>query len=436
MNPYIYLMSFRNSALLFLNGSMKCILLSPEEQADFCNGKLIPKLNELLCENKLMYNQKNELRLGPVGLTLNIANTCNLHCSYCYANGGNYCSRDELMSVDTAVISIRKFAEYFGVLKRVKFFGGEPFLNPDVIKAACEACVHLKNEGVLKEMPDFTTVTNGSVLTQELIDLILKYDIGVTVSYDGDPTMQDMLRPDTSGFGSNDKVLANVHWLQKATNYKQPSSVEVTYTQLHEENGVSVEQCYNNVKRIFNIDDIKITPVSCEKTDVHFLKQIDSFHDAIKAGYQKKSINRNLVDKAYRIYQNLTKRKKSNNIFCGAGINRFVVSADGNVYPCYLFVNDADFYIGNVLESSFSLEDYESTRNELIKYDRFSNAPCKDCWASSLCFGCLGNNRRLTGNANIPSEDFCVMFKEVVETLFCCMAEAGEIKNLDDVTLG
>ena len=436
MHPYVHMIQIQDRAVLYLNGSMKCVLLSSKEKNDLCKGVISQQLNELLCENKNMYNQHNELRLGETGLTLNIANTCNFHCSYCYANGGNYCSSDALMSTDIAAIAVRKFAAYFGVLKRIKFFGGEPFLNPDAIRAACETCINLKAEGVLKQLPDFTTVTNGSVLTQELIDLINKYDIGVTVSYDGSPIMQDLLRPDILGAGSSDRVIANVQRLQAATNHKQPSSVEVTYTQYHVQNGVSVEQCYNNVKRFFAVDDIKITPVSCEKTDAHYLHQIDSFHNAIKVGYQNNPCNRRIVEKANRMYQSLIHRKKSDHIFCGAGINRFSVGADGNVYPCYLFTNDAEFYIGNVLDSNFSIKEYESARMRLMEYDRLSFNECKNCWASSFCFGCRGNNRRLTGNADIPSSDFCGMFKEIAETLFCCMADAGEIGTLNDVKLG
>lgn len=436
MYPYIHLIPFQDRAILYLNGSMKCIQLSTKEYMNFCKGIIIPQLCELLCENERMYNQHNELRLGAVGLTLNIANKCNLHCSYCYANGGNYHSRDELMHPDVAAIAIRKFAIHFGELKRVKFFGGEPFLNPAAIRVACETCIKLTSEGILKQLPDFTAVTNGSILTQELIDLINKYNIGVTVSYDGERVMQDILRPDAFGKGSNERVLANVQWLQVATNYKQPSSVEVTYTQLHMQNGVSVEQCYNNVKRFMNVENIKITPVSCKKTDVHYLHKIDSFHAAIKSGYKNNPPNRQIVEKAYRLYQILQYRKKSDRIFCGAGINRFSVSADGRVYPCYLFTNDDEFCIGNVLSFKFSLKDYETARIRLMKYDRFVFNECKDCWASSFCFGCRGNNRRLTGNADVPSSDFCEMLKEIAENLLCCMLEMGEIGTLDDVKLG
>ena len=436
MQPYTHLIPYQDRTLLYLNGTMKCILLTPKEQSDFCAGAGHPQLLNLLDENERMYHQHSELRLGAAGLTLNVANTCNLSCSYCYAGGGNYHSQDVLMPADIAEAAVRVFSAHFGTLKRIKFFGGEPFLNPGAIRAACETCIELTRKGILNQLPDFTTVTNGSIMTQELIDLINSYDIGVTVSYDGDPAMQNILRPYSFGGGSNETVLENVKRLKKATGQKQPSSVEVTYTALHEQKGVSVEQCYDNVRRLLSIDDVKITPVSCGKTDAHYLHNIDSFNSAIRAGYRKDPCNRRIVEKAYRLYLVLKNRKRSDRLFCGAGINRFSVSADGSVYPCYLFTNDAEFCLGNVTDPGFSLEKYEPVRQSLMEYDRLIENECKNCWASSFCFGCRGNNRRLTGNADIPSPDFCMMLKDIAENLLCCMAEAGEIGALNDVELG
>lgn len=438
MQPYTHLIPFQDRSILYLNGSMKCVLLTPEEQSSFCTGDLVscPKLFELLFENKRKYHQYKGLKLGPIGLTLNVANTCNLRCSYCYANGGNYHAQDMQMSPDIAVSAVSKFAAHFGALKRIKFFGGEPFLNLEAIRAACETCVRLTEKGVLKQLPNFTTVTNGTIMTQELINLINLYDIGVTVSYDGSPVMQDTLRPYISGCGSSETVLENMKHLQMATDHKQPSSVEVTYTQLHVQKGVSVEQCYDTVRRLLGLDDIKITPVSCVAADIHHLQQIDSFHAAITMGYRKSPINRRIVEKAYRLYQVIISRKRSDRIFCGAGIDRFSVSADGNIYPCYLFTNDEAFCMGNVMEDSFSLLDYESVRSSLMQYNRLLYNECRDCWGSSFCFGCRGNNRRLTGDADIPSPDFCRMLKEIAENLLCCMAEVGDIRTLKDVDLG
>lgn len=435
MQPYYHILPFHDCFILYLNGTMKYVVLTPEEHQVCLSGGENSVLTRLLSENEEMFHQVNELHLGPVGLTLNVANTCNLCCSYCYAHGGNYNSQNTLMSEDTAIRAVRQFAEYFGELKRIKFFGGEPFLNPKVIRAVCETCVELRNKGIIKELPDFTTVTNGTIINSELIDLIKMYDIGVTVSYDGNSKMQNILRPFVSGQESNDILLENIKLLQTETANKQPSSVEVTYTQVHAQEGISVEQCYNNVKHLFGIEDIKITPVSCVPTDKHHLTNIDSFQNAIISGYHRNPRDIKVVEKAYRLHQILTLKKRSERIFCGAGINRFSVGADGNVYPCYLFTNDSEFCLGNIWDTNFSLEKYEATRFRLMEYNRLTSSECNVCWASSFCFGCRGNNRLLTGDADTPSEDFCQMLKDVAENILYCMAEAGEIKALNDLEM-
>lgn len=42
-------------------------------------------------------------------LVLNITNKCNLACKYCYANGGNYCSSEGIMKIETAKATLDTF---------------------------------------------------------------------------------------------------------------------------------------------------------------------------------------------------------------------------------------------------------------------------------------------------------------------------------------
>lgn len=433
--PYYHLIAYKEEFILYLNGSMKCVLITKEHAESLRKGEVAAELTDLWLENKDLFHKEPELRLGPVGLTLNVANQCNLRCSYCYANGGNYHGTEGLMSTKMAKHAVRRFAEYFGELKRIKFFGGEPFLNYHAMKAACEECEKLLEEGVLQSLPNFDTVTNGTILSDELIEIIKKYEIGVTLSFDGSTHMQDILRPFASGRGSSSTLLGVVKKMQGATDGKQPASVEVTYTHLHEINNVSVEACVNNIHSIFGIHDVKVTPVSCEADDLHHIGSPSSFISAIEDGFRKVPVDDRIVEKAYRLHQIIKSKKRSPTVFCGAGVNRFSIGVDGEVWPCYLFTNDMPYRIGNVMDSDFSLKRYESYRQTLMCFNRLEHEPCKECWASSFCFGCRGNNRRLSLDADTPSEDFCNMLKEVAETLFCCMANVGEIVRLEDVDM-
>ena len=62
MQPYTHLIPYQDRTLLYLNGTMKCILLTPKEQSDFCAGAGHPQLLKLLDENERMYHQRSERR--------------------------------------------------------------------------------------------------------------------------------------------------------------------------------------------------------------------------------------------------------------------------------------------------------------------------------------------------------------------------------------
>ena len=69
-------------------------------------------------------------------LTINIANTCNLACRYCYAVGGNYALPEALMSGERAAELVGEALRLWDV-ETLMFFGGEPSLNPDAIAEVC-----------------------------------------------------------------------------------------------------------------------------------------------------------------------------------------------------------------------------------------------------------------------------------------------------------
>ena len=68
-------------------------------------------------------------------LTLNISNTCNMKCAYCFANYGNYHSQDKIMSIETACRAVDRCISYYGNIGEIKFFGGEPMLAKDSVEA-------------------------------------------------------------------------------------------------------------------------------------------------------------------------------------------------------------------------------------------------------------------------------------------------------------
>ncbi len=75
----------------------------------------------------------------PLGtLVLEIAQTCNLRCAYCYAGGGSYGGEARVMRPELARRAARFLVESSGDRESVTLvlFGGEPLLN----LAGAEGC--------------------------------------------------------------------------------------------------------------------------------------------------------------------------------------------------------------------------------------------------------------------------------------------------------
>lgn len=115
---------------------------------------------------------------NPSVLKIQLGLGCNYTCSYC-----NQSSQVDSMAM-TKTADAHSFLQELGKwLKeppsRIEFWGGEPLL-------------YFRKLAILvpeldKRFPDaeFCMVTNGSLLTQEILDFIARYDICITVSHDG-----------------------------------------------------------------------------------------------------------------------------------------------------------------------------------------------------------------------------------------------------------
>ena len=113
-------------------------------------------------------------------LMLTITNQCNLECIYCYEGKKD----GQRMHISTAQRIISERIQKYGIEDlEVDFHGGEPFINFGLIRDLCEWC--------WKEYPThqikFFTTTNGTILTEEIREWLVKNKnrFAVALSLDG-----------------------------------------------------------------------------------------------------------------------------------------------------------------------------------------------------------------------------------------------------------
>lgn len=143
---------------------------------------------------------------------LKVASRCNLDCGYCYV----YHMGDEAWRAQPKRMgkeTIARVAEQLGEVYRaqatpfsVVLHGGEPLLlGTERLAVLLEA--------LRAELPHPCGIhiqTNGLLLTDPIIDLLVAYDVGISISIDGPAEVHDGFRKDHRGRGSHAKVAAAI----------------------------------------------------------------------------------------------------------------------------------------------------------------------------------------------------------------------------------
>ena len=141
-------------------------------------------------------------------LCLHVSHDCNLRCQYCFASTGDFGTGHRMtMDVETAKKAIDFVVQRSGARRNIEvdFFGGEPLMAMDTVKATVEYArsIEEKHEKNFR----FTITTNGVLLNDEAIEYINQEMSNAVLSLDGRPEVNDRMRKTVSGSGSYDVIL-------------------------------------------------------------------------------------------------------------------------------------------------------------------------------------------------------------------------------------
>jgi len=310
-------------------------------------------------------------------LEIMIATDCNLNCKYCYADGGHYGRKSDVMQPDQAVMYLDKLVKgRYSQVDEVFFFGGEPTVQPDTIETVCIYFKQLCDEGLLNSLPNYTMVSNGTLIDKKMAHIIASYEIRVTISIDGPKDVNDKLRITNEGSGTYEDIINGISNMINAGS--SPKMFEATYTKLHNDMGYSKSAISSFIKNnIYDspvlIEDCKATTASVNN-DLSFKSESKVFEeDEEKDAFLESMIYRNIQYDEYY------------DISCSAGLSMVTITPDGQLYPCHFFIESNDYTLGTVSDFPNNLLKTTSAvrgtrRSEIDK--------CKDCWALGLCRSC------------------------------------------------
>jgi uncharacterized protein len=342
-------------------------------------------------------------------LVMNITNQCNLSCTYCYEFGQDKIAtpqgKPKYMDIATAKASVDFLVKQSAGRKaiHITFFGGETLMNFPLLK---EVVSYAKEKTAAEgRTVDFSLTTNATLLTPAIIEFLSKEEIGVTVSMDGPPDLQDKRRVYKSGKGSYATVEPRIRALI-AGHRTRAITARVTLT----EGVTDVIRIYRHLKDDLGFHEIGFAPVT-SSTKAEYAIDGAAMDDVVAQfhaladewlEYALKGRMHGFTNVSETISELLQGANKTHP--CGAGIGLLGVSPSGDLTPCHRFADSDTHALGNVATGldRAKQSDFLTKGHINAKYD------CQTCWARPLCAGgCHHEAFVRYGDTGHPNLHYC-----------------------------
>jgi len=382
-------------------------------------------------------------------LELNMAEDCNLRCTYCCVGQGGFgadslaqatpmVSLDSIgtnpsgtgesadsndanhprvrsrMSWDVARKAIDLLFKESGEAHKlhIRFFGGEPLMNEKVIRKAVEYSERLA-ESQGKKM-GFSIVTNGTLLTREIIDFFKLHDFWVQISIDGTPEMHNAYRLDIDGGGSYESATALVPYLIETMG---PDNLQVRGTLTHFD--VDLVKAFDHLRGV-GFEDPEMRPVTGHDPSyamtVEDYKRYNAGLDVLAQRIMNaKGEDANRYLAVFHPYLELLTTRLPRRPPCAAARNMIGISVDGTIKPCTDMVGKehAAIDLGSIFDGAVN-RDNKQIFLDIVDVD---NKPvCSRCWARYICGGAcasveLSNEGGLEENAGLE----CIWIRHAIK---------------------
>lgn len=352
------------------------------------------------------------------GFYLFVSQKCNLACSYCYGDGGEYRKSKMVMDETTADNFIDKFITGDSPSYMINFFGGEPFLNFPLMKKVVSECKRKAAERGFSVV--FNVTTNGTVWT-DAIRRFVADEIGtVTVSLDGPKDINDRQRLAKGSFSPFDKTVKTINDLDEIKPHRY-----LVRTILTKNSHRRVADIHKYNSALAKTGEVGLSTADVESgTDIALS---DEEHQSLVnelIQLNSESLRSILNDSGWKLNEYTSGFceqiffKKYRADPCNAGRTVVAIAADGDIYPCHRFVGYEDFRVGNVNDDSPLNGTYGRIRTSFAETPVDANAWCKDCWARYLCGGsCYTISYLREGDVFKPPARYCRLKKTVYDSL-------------------
>lgn len=347
--------------------------------------------------------------------TIEITQKCNFRCSYCcfsgeYAHMRSHSSRS--MSKDIILKSIDFIENNAHNEERisVSFFGGEALLG---IKSILFIMKELNN--FFGERICFDISTNGYILSPHIVDALLNYNVGVSVSLDGCKVIHDKNRRTINGSPTYDIIVSNLKnfKLRHPSEYNKRVRILITSGFLHEIK--LMNEYYSELCELIGEKPLFISHIYPNfKNGVVYDDSVSEIMDFYRIAIEKR---KNGISDLYTILLDDIMKKSKKKFVCNETANRInlrtcldclysaFIDIDGNISPCEKF--DSKHHIGDVTNGI----DIRLLKKWSYIYSLRRTFLCGKCEIVEFCSRCLADLKMTSAEQRL----MCEIYKKNVQ---------------------
>lgn len=322
-------------------------------------------------------------------LILQVTEDCNFKCRYCLYSIENGIERNHCnvyMNWDIAKKSIDYLYQHSkdANVITIGFYGGEPLLCFKLIKQAVEYACTLFS---LKKV-EFLITTNGSLLTDQVIDFLENHKFLLNISLDGSEELQNKNRRFLyNGAKTFTTVYNNIQRLMKNKPQYFESYVRFSPVVFDDDNIRETFEYFSNLgipkeKVSFNrvnLDGVDyVTKTLIDNTDVISISKDNKKFDPNE--------NESYIEFKKVIMENSTIPPSWHHSGqCIPSVRRLFVTTTGKLLPCEKILESDAFQMGNINNGGVQIEKVRT----LLNVGKLTEEECKKCWAIRFCSMCI-----------------------------------------------
>ncbi|MBR2731257.1 MAG: SPASM domain-containing protein [Clostridia bacterium] len=325
------------------------------------------------------------------------AGLCNLNCRYCFYRPVSADRENLIMTYETVDLLIRKLAAFRPTSLTVMFQGGEPTLAGLEFYRYFVAA--FRNN--LRVPVSFAMQTNGLLLDDAFAAFFRENRFLLGVSLDGTGETNDRNRVDSDGNGTHDRVMQAVALLRR-------HRVEFNILSVVDNDSV---KALGETFRFFKENGLSyIQFIPCLGTDDHAALTVENYALFLKNTFdlwysyyiREDYVSVRHIDNYMGIFLG---SPPENCAMCGVCGSYFTVEANGDLYPCDFYCDDAH-RIGSLSdENPFVINE---KHRAFIEESKVIHSHCQGCRYHDICRGgCKAD--RIDGFAE---NRYCAAYKE------------------------